>query len=440
MKEYKSIDDINKDFIKYLINREAEPDDPKLQSLVFDKGPIWYRGYFDKNQVTADTISEILDILDQDMIVVGHTSQDEITVVNDGLVIGIDCSIKLGKKAEGLLINDKGYFRCKQDGDRVTLKVAGQEKRASLFDHLYDSESMPLIDITTNVKRLFNKAEKEEYEASFSSISYDDRSFMLPTRVRARGNIRKKVCNYPPIKVDFKAGHLDSMGYDRSDKLKLVLPCDGKSYNQQRLYSEYFLYGLYQHIEPQGIRAKLAHVVLRNEDEVKKDVIGFLVEDEEQYALQHDAKVIEKGVVTEYALERSSFLKMCFFQYLISNTDWSISSKHNVELVKLPENKQVIALPYDFDYSGFVGQNYAVPHESLPIKSVHERYFVAREISDKEIDTMVTYYLGLEERLHNHIDEATYLSEKSKERHHKHFNEFYKMLRKPKSLKRQLRH
>ena len=55
-------------------------------------------------------------------------------------------------------------------------------------------------------------------------------------------------------------------------------------------------------------------------------------------------------------MDRELFLKMEFFQYMIANTDWSLSNKHNLELVKVPARDKVIALPYDFDYSGFVGQ------------------------------------------------------------------------------------
>ncbi len=440
IEEYPSIDDINKEFVKYLIKREGIPTDEKLQTLVLEKGPIWYRGYFDADVVNDAIITDILSSLDQEIIVVGHTSLDEISTFFDGKVIGIDCSIKLGESAAGLLIDPEGYFSCDQDGDRRRLDVAGQSGTKTLFDHLYDSDDIPTIDITTNVKRLINKSSKEEYEPSVSTITYGENSFQLPTRVRARGNVRKEVCSNPPLKLDFKAGQLDSMGYDKgSDKLKLVIPCDGRSLAQTKLYDEYFLYGLYQIIEPRGIRAKLAKVILRDENEVKKDVVGFLVEDEEQYSIEHDAKVIEKGIITEFAINRECFLKMCFFQYMISNTDWSISSKHNVELVKLPDEKQVIALPYDFDYSGFVGQNYAVPHGSLPIKTVYERHFMAKMISDKEITETAAYFLELEAEFHDYIDAAPFWDDKRKKRHHQHIDGFYKLLKKPKSLKRALK-
>lgn len=440
VEQYPTIDEINKEFISYLIKRDGISSDKRQETLIADQGPIWYRGYFDPEITNEQVLTDILYKLDQNVIVVGHTSFDTISTFFQGKVLGIDCSIKLGEKAAGLLIDQQGYFNCNQQGDRQKLEVASPRQPKTLFDHLYYSSDIPTIDIATNVKRLINRSIKEEYEASISSISFGENSFELQTRVRARGNIRKQVCSNPPLKLDFKSGQLDSMGYNKgSDKLKLVMPCDDRKHNQEKLYDEYALYGLYQLINPSGIRAKLVNLKLRDEKEKKKDFIGFLVEDEEQYAIRHGASVVDKGVISEFALARQSFLRMSFFQYMIANTDWSISSKHNVELVKLPGEKQVIALPYDFDYSGFVGQSYAVPHESLPIESVQDRYFVARKVTEEELKETAQFFISLEQKFHDYIDQSPFWSDKRKKRHHKYIDSFYQIIKKPKSLKRNFR-
>lgn len=444
--QYNSIDEINKDYISFLIQRDGIPSSEKIETLIYQDGPLWYRGYFDEEQVDIDTINQILEKLDQRGIIVGHTSLDEITSLHDGKVLAIDCSIKLGKQAQGLLITDGAYFGSDTQGHRTPLKGPPspasapdtQDEKKSLFDHLHDSGDRAVIEIDTDVKRLINKSSKEEYQPSTTSISYSGKSFALPTRVRARGNMRKKVCRHPPIKIDFKDGQLDSMGYAKCDKLKLVIPCDGSSGAQAKLYDEYLIYGMYQIIEPRGIRATLAQVILREGSDVKKDLVGFVVEDEEQYALKNDAVVIENGKVTEFALQRASYLKMCFFQYMISNTDWAIANKHNVEIVKLPGMQRVVALPYDFDYAGFVGQNYAVPHESLPIETVDERHFVPKKVTEGELTATADYFMGLESKFHDYIDSLEMLTEKSRKKHHKHIDEFYKIIKSPKSMKRRM--
>ena len=66
---------------------------------------------------------------------------------------------------------------------------------------------------------------------------------------------------------------------------------------------------------------------------------------------------------------------------MIGNTDWSVGNSHNLQVLQLPEYDKGVPIPYDFDYSGFVGTNYAIPRSTLPIESVEERYF-SGEICD----------------------------------------------------------
>jgi hypothetical protein len=59
---------------------------------------------------------------------------------------------------------------------------------------------------------------------------------------------------------------------------------------------------------------------------------------------------------------------------LVGNTDWSAVYGHNVVVIKEP-NGAVSAVPYDFDFSGFVDAEYAGPPPGLPIQNVRQRLF-----------------------------------------------------------------
>jgi hypothetical protein len=66
---------------------------------------------------------------------------------------------------------------------------------------------------------------------------------------------------------------------------------------------------------------------------------------------------------------------------MIGNTDFSVLDAfsdepccHNGKVLATEEGA-LIVLPYDFDQSGIINTEYAVPHESLPIRSVRTRYF-----------------------------------------------------------------
>ncbi len=83
-----------------------------------EKGPVWYRGYFNDNLPDKE-ISEILSGIYSKHIVVGHCSNETVVELYDGKVYGVDSSIKLGEYGELLLIEDKKYYRGTKDGERI---------------------------------------------------------------------------------------------------------------------------------------------------------------------------------------------------------------------------------------------------------------------------------------------------------------------------------
>lgn len=94
---------------------------PLLHLLYSEKGPVWYRGYFDEG-FTQKQAQAILRTLKKKHIVVGHTSFSEILPLFRNRIIGIDSSIKLGKNGEMLLIHKKKFYRGTLNGEMTRLK------------------------------------------------------------------------------------------------------------------------------------------------------------------------------------------------------------------------------------------------------------------------------------------------------------------------------
>ena len=318
--------------------------------------------------------------------------------------------------------------------------ISGQEKQ-SLFQILSKMEGMPHLSISTDFKRLVGKKLKEEYQEASLTISHAslDRPIDLGGRIRARGNLRKQVCRIPPVKYDVPNGDLEHNNWALLDKLQFVFPCRFRKSDQEKLYKEELLYQMYAIFDSNTIQTKLLEVEIIHEGETTEEFVAFIIEDEEEYAHRTGAKIVESGRIVAQALDREAFLKMLFFQYMIANVDWAISEKHNIQMVKLPDIQRVVPLPYDFDYSGFVDQNYAVPHESLPIKSVHERYFFPYQLTDEEIEHARLLFLSKEEDIYSICESAHYLEPKTIQRSKKYLKNFFDLLRNPKSLKRRLK-
>ncbi len=438
-----SLEEMNEAFTKHLIRFKDKTilQDPVLNALYEENGPLWYRGYFKPKSEGEGKfpIKKILRKLDQDRIIVGHTSFDSIRSFYDGRILGIDCSIKVGKTGQVLLYQDNRFFVGDIDGTKQPIKFnpTKRKKRSSFYDYLFKLDGVPEMVINTNVKQLLRKSYKEEYQEAMLKVQEPENGklSMFNGRIRARGNIRKKVCNIPPVKFDFPKKTLDSLGLLKNDKLKFVFPCQENKRGQELLYKEFFLYELYKFIDSNSIKVKLVDVTFLDDKEEKLKFNGFLIEDEEEYARRKNAVVIEKGRVNPSRLDRPSFLKMLFFQYMIANTDWTVSNRHNLELVKLPTIDKIVALPYDFDYSGFVGQLYAVPHETLPIETVSDRYFFNYKIREHEFYEMVRFYQSIEEDVYRICEEATYMQPKTIEANKAFLRSFFELLKRPERLK-----
>lgn len=433
----KNLEEINQVFKNKIIraNEKNIDGEHSSQTLYYNLGPLWYRGYFNTETITEDSIDLILNTLEQDAIIVGHTSQDSITSLFNNKVIAVDCSIKKGETGQVLWIDNETYSIGALDGTITPWIKPNMNEKPSLSQFILNQEGLPEIKFITDVKRLIRKSLKEEYQASFMEIKTPEKTVMISGRIRARGNIRKKQCRVPPVKFDSKKSTLDSLGFTKQDKLKFIFPCSPSDNSQERLYKEHFLYGLYALLDTNALKSKLVKISLENEKEVKFSYVGMLIEDEDEYARRKNAKIVSTGILTDAVLHRKSFLKMVFFQYMIANTDWGIRNKHNLEMVKLPDVNMVIALPYDFDYSGFVGQNYAIPNESLPIESIHERYYNKYKMSSNEFDAMIDYFLEKEKTIMAYCDSATYMTAKSIAQNKKYLQSFFDLCRKPKRIK-----
>jgi hypothetical protein len=99
---------------------------------------------------------------------------------------------------------------------------------------------------------------------------------------------------------------------------------------------------------------------------------AFVIEDPAHLASRLGGKVLKAQGATPDDLDPQVATISYLFQYMIGNTDFSVSGLHNAELVAMPTGTN-LPIAYDFDYSGAVDASYAAPDPSLPISSVRQR-------------------------------------------------------------------
>ena len=186
------------------------------------------------------------------------------------------------------------------------------------------------------------------------------------------GKSRRTICKFPPLKIDLKKSELESFSFLKDhDDLKIVFQCEPGSNSAENIKKEKFLYDLYGLFSQYGKNSKIVKVKVA---ENKKYYEGFLLEDDRDIEKRTGTKVLKNKTIATTVVNQEEYLKMCLFQFMIANADWSARKGHNTRLYQRVEDKSLIIVPYDFDFCGMINNSYAMPPENLPIRDVTDRY------------------------------------------------------------------
>lgn len=308
----------------------------------------------------------------------------------------------------------------------------------SLFEFLHrQQDSLPFLRLDTDWGLLVRNKMKEEYQPGVLSFRQEDGSVAnLDVKIRARGNIRKEVCYFPPIKIKAKKKQLKELGFTPDNDLKLVLPCKSGGNYEVYLLREALAYRLYEGIHPVHFKTKVIKMEGWEGEKQKQSFTALLVEDEDEFAARLNGKVLKRSNVRPVVLERDPYLKMCFFQYMISNTDWSVPNSHNLELIVVPGFNRIIAVPYDFDYAGFTGTYYAVPSPTLPINNVNQRLFLGSRVTEEEALSTARFFVSKKEEILRQCAAFGLLDEKEVASLERYLMKFFDLLENDKKISR----
>ena len=307
----------------------------------------------------------------------------------------------------------------------------------TIFNEFYTgTDEVIELEIETNMKQWINKKHKEEYQKA--TLSYTNKKGEQITReikIKPRGNIRKKICFFPPLKFKFKKLELEeaSMNTEFND-FKMVNQCKSSRDNGGYIYREYLAYKIYNQISPYSHRVQLIHIKYTDSEGKSKpyELDGFMIEPLKELALRLKGQRIKRNRATSNHLERIPYIDMVIFQYMIGNTDWSLVNMHNMKVIKVPEHTKLVPVPYDFDYSGLVDAHYAVPFETLPIKSVTQRLYRGVPCSKEEIEKRCQHFLSRKENIMEYCKAFPHMEAKEKKRMLSFVEDFFDLIEHPK--------
>jgi len=184
------------------------------------------------------------------------------------------------------------------------------------------------------------------------------------------------LCSFAPLRLELPKDKTKGTIFEGHGNLKLGTHCENDGTYQQYALKEYLANRVHNVLTPRSLRVRIARVTYVDKDPGKKPFtkLGIFYERTDDMAKRVEARELAVPRQMFQSFDQPSLLFMSLFQYMIGNVDYSILTLHNVIILDTVKGAR-IPVPYDFDYSGLVNAQYAVPAKGLPIGSVRERLY-----------------------------------------------------------------
>jgi len=258
--------------------------------------------------------------------------------------------------------------------------IFGKNNQPSIFDLMHHQD---VLRVTLEADFSFLKANRYDEGSHKAHLAFKDENGKKQDwdlEVNLRGAYRRVHCSVmPPLKLNFKKKELRAAGLADFNDLKLVPYCMGSEEDaRDALLREYLTYKLFNAVSEQSFRVQLLQITYLDAGTREKTLQwAFLIEDTAQLRDRIGADKAEEmnfyGLTAE-RFEQDYLRTVAVFQYMIGNADWSIGTSKNLKF--LLKEGRIIAVPYDFDFTGLVAAPYFVPDANYALTSRDERVYL----------------------------------------------------------------
>ena len=327
--------------------------------------------------------------------------------------------------------------------EKIAATVAKGKKALKTTEALFTTPAALKLTLTTNIRRIRgDKADNAPWRAA--TISYVDdkgKTVEIPTQIKTRGIWRRKNCDFPPIRLNFKSELVKGTLLQGLDKPKLTNFCRDTDAYEQYMLQEMQLYRIYNLLTPASHRVRLLELSYVDSASTKLHAkrYAFIIEEGEAVGARFDATIYPEKGATMSDLEPDANALMALFEYFIGNTDFSVNGLHNVELVYQPTG-QMIPIAFDFDFSGAVNTAYATPDPSLNLGKVRDRLYRGYCQEPESLQKAIATFNAKKQAIYDlYADPLGQLLKPDKTRETlKYFDDFYKTINDPKRTKREI--
>jgi hypothetical protein len=305
----------------------------------------------------------------------------------------------------------------------------------------FTDEGLINLTLKTNFRDLQREKGEDVYQDADVSFHFPDSSVIEEkVKIAARGHFRRNYCEIPPLLLNFH--NTTSPLLHNLGKLKLVIGCSSKSADEQLILKEYLAYKIYNMIEEKSFSVRLVKI---NYNDINGKMrpfaqYAFLMEDDDDMARRNGCEKRAEVKLPTESTDRDMMTRVALFQYMISNGDWGVPSNHNIKLI-YEKDKQTIpfVVPYDFDHSGFVNADYALPPElfveRFGVEKVTDRVYWGYPRTMEELQTAFKLYRDKKNAIISLISNFQPLASRTKSGAIDFINEFYKIIEDQRKVK-----
>lgn len=327
----------------------------------------------------------------------------------------------------------------------ATSFAQGDDNLDPLFKSTATLEVRIVAPISTILKQ---RSDVEDVPGKFQYTDDAGEVIDVDIGIRTRGisRLKRDVCPFPPLRLDFKKSQIKKSLFHKQDKLKLVTHCRDKSRRyEQTVLNEYLAYRILNELTAVSFAVRLLRITYVDTDGRDKERVqfGFLIEHKDRLAKRHDLQPLALEKTTVKSLEPEYTNLISLFHFMIGNTDFSPIAGPNAKcchnhVLMGEEGSLLLSVPYDFDQSGIVDAPYGVTNPRFKLRNAKQRLYRGRCTNNAHLDRTLALYRDKREGIYAIISSQAGLEEKYRKKMKKFVDGFYKIIDSPKLMERHL--
>ena len=317
-------------------------------------------------------------------------------------------------------------------------------------DPLFASDDLIEMTIEAPLSSIMRERSIEEETAAKLRYSNSDGNIIEhEIGIRARGGYRRDpdVCNFVPLRLNFKKSLTANTLFAHQDKLKLVTHCQTNSPKyEQHLMTEYLAYRILNIVTDLSFRVRLLRVTYVDTARENRTLVrlAMISEHRDRLAKRISSEVVSTDIIEFKQLVNAYTNIISVFHYFIGNTDYSPIAPapgddccHNHSLFT-SKGKRYVSIPFDFDMSGFVYADHAISNPRFKIRNVRQRRYRGRCFNNFYVATSVGKFFEQRDNIYALIKSQELLTDTTRGRLTRYVDDFFESLDSPDSIEKTL--